>query len=243
MSLDTTHKKIVATLLITAWLCPGFVSPIENWAQNKSPGAINDQNPYQPTTTANIRDIRQAISTGNLNLAQSLLTSAMGAQSANAELHFLQGRVYQEKRSNTKAIASYSIAIFLQPGNPANYINRALVKGALQDLDGAKEDLDLALTLSRNNATAFLNRGVTMAAMNKPQAALTDFNQAIAIKPYFSEAYRNRGITKNFLGDRQAACADWHRAVTLGDTEVTSWVTFFCDGNQSKRQPQRGKGQ
>lgn len=171
---------------------------------------------------------RLAIRTSNAIYAQKLLERAAQSERVSPEYHFLAGRVYQEQRRNVDALASYSLAIFLQPSMAKAYINRSLVRGALMDFEGAIQDLDKALSLEPKNESALINRGVTYASLNKPRQALDDLNKAIAINPKLADAYRNRGIVRHLTNEKVEACKDWRQAGRLGSDEAKQWFGQLC---------------
>ena len=171
---------------------------------------------------------RQNLKLGNSQQAIDLLNSNSNLAGADSEYYFLKARAYQDLRRNTDALANYSIAIYLNPKFVNAFINRGLVRGALQDVNGALIDLDRALLLQPNNTAALLNRGVTYGGLNKPSLAIQDFNRAIQINPNYPDAYRNRGLTKHLLGDKDGACDDWYKSKNLGINEATEWLTKYC---------------
>jgi tetratricopeptide (TPR) repeat protein len=146
----------------------------------------------------------------------------------NSTIRFGLARSLQDEDQKVRALEEYTISIFLDPTHAKSYANRALIKGALQDLAGALGDLDAAIRIDKNMAPAYLNRGVTLAALNKPKFAISDFDRAIEIDPGYADAYRNRGITKNFLGDLRGACSDWKKAGTLGQADPWVWYRQLC---------------
>jgi tetratricopeptide (TPR) repeat protein len=161
--------------------------------------------------------------------ALSLLDSIPVEQKHDsAEYYFLLGRALQDLKRNTDSLSAYSVAIYIDALSVKSYINRGLVRGALQDLDGALTDLNKAIELSPRNARAYLNRAVTFAGKGDIPKAMNDFDQAIQIDSRYAEAFRNRGITKNHLGNQRGACADWFYAARLGDAETRQWVSLFC---------------
>ena len=177
---------------------------------------------------ASYEAIRVNIRQGDLDKALFLLDKIQASTNKDAESHFLRGRILQEMKKNTEALTSYTLAIYLKPDMVKAYINRALVKGALVDTQGAIEDLNRALNLQPANAAALLNRGVTYASLNKPALALKDFNQAIQIDGRYADAFRNRGIIKYLMNDQQGACAEWAKSNELGPSDTLEWSRNLC---------------
>lgn len=153
-----------------------------------------------------------------------------------AYFFFLKGRALQDQKKNTEALESYTISLFLNSSNIKALINRALVKGALKDLDGAMNDLNKALEINPKSKEAMMNRGVTNAGLGKPNNAIYDFTEAIRVDPLYADAHRNRGITWNHLGKKEKACEDWRTATKLGQQDVSQWVQRLCSSNSTPTQ-------
>jgi len=171
---------------------------------------------------------REALLRDQPDKALTMLKGHSPNSAYEGEYRFLLGRAYQELKRNIEALQEYSISIYLKPNDPKGFINRGLVKGALQDLNGAIKDLNIASSLEPSNPIIYLNRGVTQAGMNRMKEAIQDFERAIQLDPRYADAYRNRGITYNFLGDQKSACRDWSKAAELGSIEPRSWVLQMC---------------
>jgi tetratricopeptide (TPR) repeat protein len=185
------------------------------------------QNSPAPTTLQS--SIRTLISSGNNLQALSLLVSDRARKTLPThERLYLSGRANQELKRNVQALIDYTAALTLKPSLFKAYINRALVRGALQDFPGAQADLNLALRLQPNNPEAFLNRGVILASLNRPQDAISDFNRAIRLKPDYADAYRNRGIANGLLRNYLAACQDWQSGARFGAADSTTEINNFC---------------
>lgn len=203
----------------------GFASSSASYGQNTAAKKL-------PATAI----IRENIKKGNFEKALFLINDGEKSNKNGFDFYFLKGRVLQELKRNTDALASYSLAIFLRPNIAKAYVNRALVKGALGDPQGAVKDLDRALEIEPDNAAAYLNRGVTYASLNKPELAIKDFNRAIRIDARYSDAYRNRGIVRFLSRDLIGSCADWRRSIELGSSDVQEWTRALCTATPAANQ-------
>lgn len=183
---------------------------------------------YQGNSDQAFVNIRSQLKNGEPFVALDLINSLPPKYRQQRDYHFLRGRAFQELKQNTKALSAYSIGLYLDPKHVKSYINRALVRGALRDMDGALEDLNMALVIEPKNSAALLNRGVTFASLNKPRQALNDFNRAIQINAQYAEAYLNRGVTEFHLKDLSSACRDWDKSYSLGLKDAKTWIDFYC---------------
>ena len=173
--------------------------------------------------------LRTLISTGKSTEALALLSSDRARKTLPTyDRYYLSGRANQELKHNIQALIDYTSAITLKQSFFKAYVNRALVRGALQDFPGAQVDLNAALRIQPNNPEAFLNRGVIMASLNRPRDAIRDFNRAIQLKPNYADAYRNRGIANGLLRNYQEACLDWKTAARLGAADSAPEINQFC---------------
>ena len=183
---------------------------------------------YQVSSRTRLEQARLYIKDNKASQALLALENFTPEENNRAEYHFLTGRAYQELKLNTKALASYSIAIHLNAGHYKALNNRGLIKGALKDMSGAMDDLNKSIQANPTYAPAYMNRGVTRAALKKLDLAIEDFTKAIVLDPAYGDAYRNRGITYKFRGNITGACRDWLKAGELGQSSAQSWFQRHC---------------
>lgn len=188
-----------------------------------------------------INKVKDLISKKKLNEAETVLASIKTRIEPESEAFFLEARIQQEQKKNTDALASYSIAIYLNPRMSKAWINRALTRGALRDFEGAIQDLNTAAELDINNTAVYVNRGVTFASLNKPELALSDFNKALSIRPDNRDALHNRGIIFYLEGRNADACNDWRKAVLLGSEETKEQIKSICKTSRQQAMPQKGQ--
>jgi tetratricopeptide (TPR) repeat protein len=102
-----------------------------------------------------------------------------------------------------------------EPGNAEAYYNRANVRSAGGDLQGASGDYTMALKLGlrfRESLTAYGNRGMICFQKGDYSGAIDDFNEIIVRRPnnrrLLKAALKQRALAKEKLGDLQGAAAD-----------------------------------
>lgn len=174
--------------------------------------------------------VRQLISKDQAAEALAILERI--SERRTSEYFFLKGRAQQELRQNTDAFASYSIAIYLDPSSSKARVNRALVRGALQDLQGAIAEFSAVLKSQPNHIEALVNRGVTHASLNQPDAAIQDFRRALSIQPTYGAAYLNLGLVYHLKGKRADACKQWRLASRYGERDASAWVLDLCSPSE-----------
>jgi len=148
------------------------------------------------------------------------------------DFYFLEGRIYQELKINANSLASYTVALFIDPSHVKSLINRSLVKGALRDLDGALSDLNQAINLDKKNPIALMNRGVVLAGKGQSRLALKDFKTAIQINPAYADAYLNLGIAYFQMNDSTSACESWEKSLKLGLLDAKQLIQQSCQFNK-----------
>ena len=94
-----------------------------------------------------LTNAKQHLTQGKASIALAILRSSTHEESKNPEYHFLVGRAYQELKQNTESLKLLPIAIHLDPRNYKYWINRGLVKGALQGPQWILKDLSESLGL------------------------------------------------------------------------------------------------
>jgi tetratricopeptide (TPR) repeat protein len=96
-----------------------------------------------------------------------------------------------------------------------DFFNRAGVKKAAGDLNGAIADYNRAIQLDPKDAAIYNNRGLAKQEKGDLDAAIVDFNRAIQLNPKDAVACSNRGNAKRDKGDMDGAIADYNRAIRL----------------------------
>ncbi len=99
------------------------------------------------------------------------------------------GNLFYSNGYMRDAIAAYSKAIEVNPGNSAGYFGRARVKGDQNDLPGAIADYDNVIAIKPKADGAYVNRAVDKYRLGDKNGSLQDFRSAVRI-------YREIGNTE-----------------------------------------------
>jgi tetratricopeptide (TPR) repeat protein len=98
----------------------------------------------------------------------------------------------------------------------ATFVNRAIVRSARGDYDGALEDLDRAEALKPDLASARVTRGQVYIRMARWRDAESAFSEGIALGPSQpEEAYFGRAVAREGAGDVEGAYADYTAAARI----------------------------
>jgi tetratricopeptide (TPR) repeat protein len=154
--------------------------------------------------------------------AESHLAAALDAEIRRAaETAFFLGNAQYGAEKYSRAVASYSRAIELDPEVASAYYNRGLAHAELGDYDEAISNYTRAIDLDPEDASAYYNRGVVHAELGDYDEAISNYTRAIELDPEVAFAYYNRGLAHADLGDYDAALEDFARAIDL-DPEYAS---------------------
>lgn len=112
------------------------------------------------------------------------------------------------------AAEDYDHAIMLTPDLARAWNNRSVLKlDILNDLRGAFEDINKAISLDDKDATSFINRGNAYLQLEEYEKAIHDFGIAIDLSPGWHEPYLNRGISYQALGEYETSLGDFNKAI------------------------------
>ena len=120
----------------------------------------------------------------------------------------------EEIRFNTEAIR-------LKRDYAEAYNNRAVARKKLGDVQGAIEDLDIAISIKPDFIQAYNNRDIALEAREalrgkaKIEAAIARFTDALRLDPNHAETYNYRANALKEKGDWVAALVDYDQAIRL----------------------------
>ncbi|MEI6555710.1 MAG: tetratricopeptide repeat protein [Paludibacter sp.] len=101
------------------------------------------------------------------------------------------------------------------PNCPSAYINRGAYKGSKNDIPGAIEDQDRAISINPTLYIPYNNRGLYKQKIGDFKGALIDINKSIALKPNYYKAYFNRSMVYDALNNFPACMNDLNKVIEL----------------------------
>ena len=113
------------------------------------------------------------------------------------------------------ALADYTRAIALNPGNAGLYNNRGIAHTRQGRFDDAIRDFTRALDLAPGLARLYINRALAHFGKRQYADAVQDMDKAFNLDPEDARAFNNRGIALSRLGRFDDAIRDFDRAVAL----------------------------
>jgi len=160
-----------------------------------------------------------------------------------------------EKKEYDAALADLNFLLSQKPDYGARGFNlRAIVKAALKDGEGAKEDFEIAMKTDPSDsviisnfhvfqstmvkvpdnlqhALELNNLGVEEAKKGNIKQALIYFERAVSEDHDNVQAIENIGNCKDALGDRKGACLAWEKAARKGSRSAAEMLKRFCKNN------------
>lgn len=119
------------------------------------------------------------------------------------------GQAWLMAGEGSRAIAAFTGAIALRPGDPELLIDRAIAYGHEGRYGQAVEDLDRVLDKDQGRANAYLLRANAYRRLGHLGRATRDVGRALALRPNDGEALLERGIIRHLQNDTEAARRDW----------------------------------
>jgi tetratricopeptide (TPR) repeat protein len=113
------------------------------------------------------------------------------------------------------AIASFTAALALLPGEAQFLIDRGRASATLQKWAQAESDLSAALTAEPGSAEALVLRAGARRAQNNLKGAVGDVTQALLLEPNNVEALVERGLISMRQGNKGAARKDFASVLAI----------------------------
>ena len=119
------------------------------------------------------------------------------------------GQAWLMAGKGSRAIAAFTGAIALRPGDPELLIDRAIAYGNQGRYGEAVADLNRVIDTDQGRANAYLLRANAHRRLGALKLAARDVGHALALKPNDGEALLERGIIHHLQKDSAAALRDW----------------------------------
>jgi tetratricopeptide (TPR) repeat protein len=125
------------------------------------------------------------------------------------------GRARSDAGAGIQAVADFTEAIRLRPGEPTGYAGRGRARLLVRDIDGAIADFSEALRLGPVMASLYISRGHALFVNGDLPAAIADFTEAIHLDPKSASAFNRRGLAHRHAGNLTHAIGDYTAAIAL----------------------------
>ena len=152
--------------------------------------------------------------TGNYNEALQNFERVLETDPQNSNAYMGRGQIRQATNDAMGAMNDYNIALSFDQ-TYKGYINRAVLKIAMKDNEGARSDLDRASEIDPLKPEIYINRGLIDLNTENPRSALLEFNKAVEVNVNDFKSYLYRGYAKINLIDYSGAIADLNASIQL----------------------------
>jgi tetratricopeptide (TPR) repeat protein len=105
----------------------------------------------------------------------------------------------------------------LGPGQRAGtYINRGVIKAALNRIDAAMQDYNQGIAMKPDLGDGYVDRGAALIHLKRYDEAMDDINKGIALGlSYEHVGYYNRGVAEFYMGRIKESYYDYKKALEI----------------------------
>lgn len=146
-------------------------------------------------------------------LDQAAIIAPGGQRDLRVALYDQAGNAWLLAGQPSKAETSISTALTLSPDDEDILFDRARVRAARKDWQGAEADLTKLLAMDSDRADAWVLRASARHAEGRKAEAGSDIVHALQIYPDYPEGLVERGAMKLESGDAAGARSDWQKAI------------------------------
>jgi tetratricopeptide (TPR) repeat protein len=134
---------------------------------------------------------------------------------ATVKAYFNRANVYVQLEEPDQALADFSAALALDPGNVPALIGRADLNHADRRYAESRDDYTRLIAAQPNNAELFFKRGNVYFDMGNFAAAYGDYSASLVLDPNQPDVLYNRAVTAERMGSTRDAEQDRRRARAL----------------------------
>lgn len=157
------------------------------------------------------------ISLGNYNEALQDLNTFLQTDPSSKEMYFNKGYLNFFLEENKAAINNFDKAIEIDTNYSKAYAARGIVKAALGDMNGSREDHKKSIQLDPSKETEVSEmNGFYKYKFEDFEGSLTEFNKSINLEPNNPLSYYYRGLVQIELKKTTEACTDFLQSNNLG---------------------------
>jgi tetratricopeptide (TPR) repeat protein len=122
------------------------------------------------------------------------------------------------------ALSDLTEAVRLDPGQYVYFNQRGLIRGRMEDWNGAIADYTEALRLFPMLMEAYSNRALARHQKGDFDGAIADYTEALRLEPRLTGIYFNRAEARRAKGDIGGAIADYSEAIRFNPQDVEARV-------------------
>ncbi len=154
-----------------------------------------------------------------------LARESHAADRVRAGMYAQAGQAWLLAHQPDRAFSAQSSALVLVPGAPDLLVDRAQSQAEQKNYEGARRDLDEALTTSPNRVDALTFRATTKRYLDDLNGAKADIARALVLDDHYQDAWLEDGIEKRLEDDTEGARRSWSNVLSLApqsDAAITA---------------------
>ncbi len=171
--------------------------------------------PLAATIDLLLRGIRDAISLGSFDVAETLAREGLALDPANAQLKLLRGRVAFIKKDYPAAKQFLSEALQSLPHDAAAWTFLARTHVKMKDLDHAIACMRSAFAIRPGTAAEEVELGHYYNNNGQPEEAADCFSRALELDPNSADVWNDMGMVQMDLGQMRNAARSFDVALSL----------------------------
>jgi tetratricopeptide (TPR) repeat protein len=174
---------------------------------------------------------------------KAVLLNSMGQAQQARQIYDSLIRLYEERSSKKEYQNNWSLLqnqadtsrsyAALKPRVPRLYFNRSFIKVQGNDLEGALEDLDKALSFNPYDYAAFYQKGEVLVQLKRYKAALQAFEKARSLRPIAFYGHLNLGKAYAAAGQSRKAIVIFNQAIRRNQR---SGEAYYLRGSERLKQ-------
>ncbi|HID72247.1 MAG TPA: tetratricopeptide repeat protein, partial [Thermoplasmata archaeon] len=149
----------------------------------------------------------------------------------------LLGNVHFKLKEYEKALTYYTIALSINPQNPAVYNDLGNTYFYLNRYRRSLEAFKKAITLDSKNPIVYQNRGIVLNTIGRYEEAIKDLDKALELNPNLETAWREKGVALSNLELYDEAIKSFKKAFEI-KKDSEAWLelgrTYFNIGDYEK---------
>lgn len=179
-----------------------------------------------PSLAAMIRDAGNALATGDLRVAQSVLSRALALSRDQPDVLRLYGLLLARVGNLAAAVANFESAIRAAPDDAMGYWQYAQVCEEAGDVAGALRLREKAVQVLPDSPMAWADLGEHLSRHHETERALPIIERALALAPDYAPAQLKLGNTLLACGRTGEGAAAIRRAIAIEPAFGAAWLAL-----------------
>lgn len=216
-AIDSTSAKEIGKLLGADWIVVGTLTELPNKQLELNARLVGIE------SGEIINAAKSQIKKDWLDQYIKLLDTqdkAIKKNDKNAKAFYERGVMYADLSEHDNAVASFALAISIDPTDLKSYSGRGNAYNNLGEYDKAIEDYSKAIAINPEYDSAYLERGFVYENKGEHNKATRDFSKAISINPGHADVYAYLGEKYFNEGEYDKAIENYSRGIAIAPEDA-----------------------